>query len=551
MSTLLVQSEAEILEALAQGAVPEEVSSGYDWFLLMPFLILAVGAILLLTFTSLFRVLQTRNVPAVITAVTAASSFASLFFVWRRVDNLGGAELILSGSFQVDAFTLFVTGVLCAAVFFAALSLAAYTSEQHIAMVEWYVLLLISAAGGVLLVSAQDLILLFIGLEVLSIAVYVLAAMHPRRETSREASFKYFILGGLASAIFLYGIALTYGATGSLSLAGIAEAGVNPAGLSPQVNASMILVAMGLLLAGFAFKVSAVPFHFWAPDVYEGSPTPVVAYMASGVKVAAFAAMARVFIAGFGNYVADWQPVLAGLAIASLIIGSLLALGQSNVKRMLAYSSIVHAGFLLLSVHSLAFKAVNGSKTDTSLDRGSSLTDFSDVRSFLFYLAAYTVMVSGTFGVLSLLAKGDDGMHSLADYQGIAKQKPFLAGLLAVLLFAQSGVPFTVGFWSKFQVIWSAARNESYLLAGLAMLAAVVAAVLYLRVVVSMYLKGPAETVSITERHAEKKRNVSSSARAMGLTAVTLSVAATIVWGVAPNLGDSILDAAAQALTIL
>ncbi|MDH3293154.1 MAG: NADH-quinone oxidoreductase subunit N, partial [Acidimicrobiia bacterium] len=329
-----------------------------------------------------------------------------------------------------------------------------------------------------------DLILVFLGLEVLSIAVYVLAALHLRRSESQEAAFKYFILGALASALFLYGIALVYGATGSTRLNTIAGArAANEIGLNPLEDSSMMLAGIALVLVGFAFKVSAVPFHMWTPDVYEGSPTPVVAFMASAVKVAGFAGMVRVFWDAFPYFHSDWRPVMSALAIASLIVGSFLALAQRNVKRMLAYSSIVHAGFILVAVEALA-----GGASGFEATGEGALRSLAGAEAFLFYLLAYTLMTIGSFGVLTVAGRRGDGAHTLDDYRGLATSQPLLAALMGVMLFAQAGVPFTSGFLAKFRVIVAAVDNGSYVLAAVAMLASVVGAVLYLRVVVAMYM---------------------------------------------------------------
>ncbi|MGB5756911.1 MAG: NADH-quinone oxidoreductase subunit N, partial [Acidimicrobiales bacterium] len=444
------------------------------WSLLAPFIVLAIGGILLITVTSIVPVLRGRGFPAAATIIIAALAAAFLVPMWNRVED-DGAQSVVGGALSIDHFTIFVWGVICVSVFLVAALLDGYLRREQLDGPEWYVLVLMSASGGLLLASAQDLILTFLGLEILSIAVYVLAALHLRRSDSQEAAFKYFVLGALSSALFLYGIALVYGATGSTSLPVIAGArSDNFAGLNPLEDSSMMLVGMALVLVGFAFKVSAVPFHMWTPDVYQGSPTPVVAFMASAVKVAGFAGLVRVFWEGFGYYFEDWRPIIIVLSAASLLVGSFLALAQTNVKRMLAYSSIAHAGFMLAAVQALAVDDI----ADSVL-AGEAL---------LFYMLAYTVMVAGTFGVMTLVGGRGDAAHSLDDYVGLSRSRPVLAGLMAVLLFAQAGIPFTSGFWAKFRVIVAAAGSGSYVLAGIAMLSAVVAAVLYLRIVVSMFL---------------------------------------------------------------
>ncbi|MEM9616021.1 MAG: NADH-quinone oxidoreductase subunit N [Actinomycetota bacterium] len=525
---------------LAQDVIAPEIA----WSLLAPFAILAIAGVLLVTVTSVYPRLRGGSFPAAFTGTVAAVALATLVPIWERVNGPEGAQLVVANALAVDEYTVFITAVICIAVFFAAMLLDEYLRRENLDGPEWYVLLLMSAAGGILLASAEDLIVTFLGLEILSIAAYVMAALHLRRLDSQEAGFKYFLLGALASAMLLYGIAMVYGATGFTSLRGIAAAAslTNDAGLSPATDSSLMLAGMALIMIGFAFKVSAVPFHAWTPDVYQGSPTPVVAFMASGVKVAGFAGMVRVFWIGFGPYLNDWRPLIAGLAVLTLVLGSLLALAQTNVKRMLAYSSITHAGFILVAVHA-------GSSASGSLLGGEA---------FLFYLLAYTLMVAGTFGVVTVVGGRGDGNHDLSDYVGLSRRSPLLAGMMSILLFAQAGVPFTSGFFAKLRVILAAADDESYVLAGVAMLSAVVAAVLYLRIVVSMFLVDPAAATEDADA-AEESVDVDVVVAGDGvlavpttaMVAVALATAATLVLGLLPNLGGGVLTDAAETLSSL
>jgi NADH-quinone oxidoreductase subunit N len=329
---------------------------------------------------------------------------------------------------------------------------------------------------------------------------------------------KYFVLGAFSSAFLLYGIALVYGATGSTNLTTIGT-----------FLASNVLEREGLLLAGFAlllvglgFKVSAAPFHVWTPDVYQGAPTPITAFMASVSKAAAFGALLRVFVVTFGSYRADWQPLVAGITVLTLLVGSLFAIVQDDVKRMMAYSSIGHAGFILVGVQ-------------VASHQGTSAA--------LFYLAAYTFLVVGTFGVIAAVAGKGDSHHALADYRGLAARRPGLALTFAVLLLAQAGVPLTSGFLAKFYVIGAAVEARSYWLAVVAMLSAVVSAFLYLRIVVAMYMGDPASADG-DEPVARPRQHLPLGVR----VAVGLALAFTLVVGVLP---DRVIGWADDAVPVL
>jgi NADH-quinone oxidoreductase subunit N len=399
------------------------------------------------------------------------------------------------------------------AVILSALLTDDYLRREDLEGVEPYVLLLLSAAGGVIMAQANDLIVLFLGLEVLSIAVYVLAAMHRRRITSQEAGVKYLVLGAFSSAFFLYGIALVYGGTGTTNLVEILDLFSR----SALTEDGLVLGGLALMLVGLGFKVAAVPFHFWTPDVYQGSPSPMVAWMASGVKVAGFAGLIRVFVLAFDSYSVDWQPMVYALAVLTLLTGAVLAVVQTDVKRMMAYSSINHAGWVLVGVQAAS-------------DQG--------VEAALFYLATYTFLIAGTFGVITLVGRAGDGHHSLDDYRGVGRSRPGLALLLTVFLFAQAGVPLTSGFFAKFYVIAAAVDAGSTWLAAVAMLSSVISAFLYLRITVSLYMG------DTDEAPAAPRLTVPVGA---GI-ALALCVVVTLVVGVWPG---SIAEVARDAVPVL
>lgn len=436
-----------------------------SWAALAPVLILIGGAMFMMILSSLWRSDLARRTHAPLTALIAIAAGVAAIFEWQRVfPDHGPAKPIttVAGAVGIDGFALFATFIVCAGAALTALVFDGYLEREGLGGVEGYVLMLLSSSGAVIMAMANDLMVMFLGLEILSIAVYVLAGLHVRRQRSGEASLKYFVLGGFSSAFFLYGIALCYGATGSTNLAHILDF------LAKNVLSNDLLLMAGimLLLVGFAFKVAAVPFHTWTPDVYQGAPTPVTGFMASVVKVGGFVGLLRVFFLAFPTYRLDWQPVVYVIAVLTLIVGAVLAAVQTDVKRLLAYSSISHAGFILVGVQA-------------ATERGASAA--------LFYLAAYSAMVLGTFAIISVLGRRGDGHHSLTDYAGIASREPVLAFLLTIFLFAQAGVPLTAGFVGKFEVLMSAVEAHSYWLALVAMVSAVIAAYLYLKIIITMY----------------------------------------------------------------
>jgi len=353
---------------------------------------------------------------------------------------------------------------------------------------------------------SNDLIVLFIGLETLSIAVYVLAGMNLRRVQSQESGLKYFVLGAFSSAFLLYGIAMLYGATGSTNFVDIREfmSAVVP------IHNGLLLLGLVLVLVGLAFKISAVPFHAWSPDVYDGAPTPATAWMASGVKAAAVAGLVRVFMLTFSNYASTWKPIVYVLAILSMVLGAALAIVQSNVKRMLAYSSISHAGFILMAIEA---NTANG------------------ISAAAFYVAVYTFMVAGSFGVATIVGRKGDGNHQLSDYKGLVRSNPWLAGSFIVMLLAQAGVPFTAGFFAKFLAITAAADAHAVPLAIIAMVSAVISAFLYLRIIVAMFMSGGDDGTEDVIDRSNRLRVPFAAGLAIGICVVV-----TIGYGLLPDL---------------
>jgi NADH-quinone oxidoreductase subunit N len=510
---------------------PNPIQSPHvDWLAVSPVMILAGAALLLMVVSSF---VPRRTAVAAYTTITILASLAVIGVavpLWRQVqDGDRGPFTTFQGALGVDGFSVFLTVVIAASVVLSALFIHDYLRREDLLGAEPYVLVLLSAAGGVVMAQADDLIVLFLGLEVLSIAVYILAALHRRRVTSQEAGMKYFVLGAFSSAFFLYGIAMIYGGTGTTSLVRIVELFSS----SALTKDGLILAGLALMLVGLGFKVAAVPFHFWTPDVYQGAPTPMVTWMASGVKVAGFAGLIRVYVLAFQAYRVDWQPMMYALAVLTLVVGSILAVVQTDVKRMLAYSSISHAGYVLVGVQAASQDGVQGA---------------------LFYLGTYAFMVAGSFGVVTLVGRKGDGHHALTDYRGLGRSRPLLALTFAVFLFAQAGVPLTSGFFAKFYVISAAVDAGSTPLAVVAMLAAVVAAFLYLRIVASMYMSDDDDSSPPGSGYGAASGAAEASlVRIPGTAAVALVVClvVTVGIGVWPGLLTEVAQDAVPVLSAL
>jgi NADH-quinone oxidoreductase subunit N len=354
-----------------------------------------------------------------------------------------------------------------------------YNSREGIMPGESHVLLLLATSGMMILAAARDLIIVFLGIELMSIAIYVLVGLNRRRERSAEGALKYFLLGAFSTAFLLYGIALVYGATGETNFARIAA----NIGKFHLEHSGLLLIGVALLLVGFGFKVAAAPFHMWAPDVYEGAPTPITAYMAAAVKAAAFAAFFRLWLEAFPSLLTAWHESVWWLAALTMIVGNFVALAQRNIKRLLAYSSIAHAGYILVAM-------VVGTKLGSS--------------AFMFYLFAYTMATLGAFGVIVALgSRGEDRM-GVEEYAGLWTVRPGLAGAMAVFMLALLGFPIFggIGFFAKWYVLQAALQGPfpQTRLAVLLVVTSLVSAGYYLYVVMVMFMKPRDNTVSLPER---------------------------------------------------
>jgi NADH-quinone oxidoreductase subunit N len=448
--------------------------------------------------------------------VTAAGALAvdgAALFLQATIAGLGALSLLLFAERALDpAKSAFVTS--------AAVPVGSprdrdqLTSER--VQTEVYPLATFAIGGMMLFVAANDLLVMFIALEVLSLPLYLISGLARRRRLlSQEAAVKYFLLGAFASGFFLYGLALVYGATGSVRLSAIREAA------GAEGGDVLLVLGLGLLVVGLLFKGSVAPFHTWTPDVYQGAPTPVTAFMAACTKVAAFGAILRLLYVAFGTQEWTWRPLIYGVAIVSMIVGAVLGLTQTDLKRMLAYSSIAHAGFLLTGVIGLGAGG-----------EGSGLA------ATMFYLLTYGLTTVGAFAVLTLVRDGDGEASHLSQWAGLASRSPLTAAVMSLFLLALAGIPLTAGFTGKFAVFRAAIETGAWPLALVALLASAVAAFFYLRVIVLMYFSPPAGGVDGRQ---------APSVGVPGLpTTIVLAVtaAATLALGIVPG---SVLDLAQEA----
>ena len=370
------------------------------------------------------------------------------------------------GMFISDTYSIYFKAIILISLILTILISLRYLQTEHADFGEYYSLLLFSATGMMLMASARDLIIVFLGLELMSLSLYILCGIKKQDPRSSEAAMKYFLLGAFSTALLLYGISLLYGLTTTTDIYRVADY-IRTTQASPALMLSMVL-----FIVAFSFKISAVPFHMWAPDVYEGAPTSITAFMSTAAKAAAFAVLGRVFFTAFPVFEPYWTTILIIIAILTMAVGNILAIAQTNIKRMLAYSSIAHAGYILLAIIAGTNEAMS---------------------AMMLYLLVYTFMNMGAFAIVILLEKGEN----IADYNGLSKSHPFAAALMLVFMFSLTGIPPTAGFVGKFY-IFMAAINAGYTwLVVIAVIFSAISAYFYLRIIMNMYMKPLDETVEI------------------------------------------------------
>ena len=433
---------------------------------ILPELVVVITALVVLLFD--LALAKDKKTPlAILSLLGLAISLIFSIFMWRE----GVSAYAFNQLIVIDRFTLFFNALFIVASFITLLISINYLREEGINYGEYYTLVLLATVGMMLMAKANDLIMVFLGLETLSISIYVLVGFLRTNVKSNESSLKYFLLGAFSSAFLLYGIALVYGATGTTKLPDIARYIENTPHL---LSNPLLLAAVGLLIVGFGFKVALVPFHMWTPDVYEGAPTSITAFMSVGVKAAAFSAFLRVFLSSFSALRADWTMILWILAVLTMTLGNVVAIIQENIKRMLAYSSIAHAGYILVAM------TAGGSLATTSI---------------IYYLMAYTLMNLGAFAVVILYGKKGEENILISDYAGAGFKYPFLSVAMTIFMFSLAGIPPLAGFVGKFYIFSAAVKQGFIWLTIIAVLNRLVAVYYYLRVTVIMYMSEPVKEV--------------------------------------------------------
>ncbi len=489
--------------------------------LALPAISLAFGACVLLLLDLFFVPKDRKEITGWLALVGVAVSFVINLLTFNQ------SGTAFRDMFVADAFSSFLNIIILGSAFFGILLSLDYVKRTQIERGEYYILLIISAAGMMFMGSSNDLVMVFVSLELLSIPLYVLAAFRVRDLRSEEAGMKYLILGAFSSAFFVYGAALVYGATGTTNLPAIFEA-VNTIVATGGSSVFLLLAGAGLVLVGLGFKVAVVPFHMWTPDVYEGAPTPVTAYMSVGAKAGGFAALLRImafalpaFVLREGDTVAAWQQTFWLIAAITLILGNLVAIAQSNIKRMLAYSSIAHAGYILMAVAAAGTAGITDAATQAAL----------------IYMLAYMFTNLGAFGVALAVERDDGSGTNLEDFVGLAKSRPGLALMMVIFMLSLTGIPLTSGFIGKWFVFKATLDAGLIPLAIIGVLTSVISAYYYVRVIVNMYLRDGEATAP-------------GATRAVNW-AVYLAAAGTLIMGIFPFIVTSLTDMVTVAASVI
>ncbi|MCE2399522.1 NADH-quinone oxidoreductase subunit N [Candidatus Poribacteria bacterium] len=441
-----------------------------DWSLLMPELVIVSTLLIVLIFDMIDAIskkaLGWMTIVGAGIALVVSIQMLQAGEVGTTFTQVGEVATESEGMFKVDTYSLFFNIIFLVSTILVALISISYLGREDKKQGPYFLLILLATLGMMLMAAGNELIIVFLGLELMSLSLYVLAGYFRESPASSEAGMKYLLLGAFASAFFLYGIALIYGAAGTTSIPGIAEK------LTAESQSPLLLAGTFLLIVGFGFKVAIVPFHQWAPDVYEGAPTTIAAFISAGPKAAGFAAFLRIFVEALPNAQTEWSWIVIVLAMLTMTVGNIIAIAQTNIKRMLAYSSIAHAGYVLIGL-----AAAN--------PEGKS--------SAMLYLLVYCVMNIGAFGAVIMARTADGESLTISDYAGLGFRKPLLGMFMTLMLLSLAGFPPTAGFVGKFYLFKSAIGAELYLLVIVGAINTAISAFYYLRVVVTMYMREPEE----------------------------------------------------------
>lgn len=471
----------------------------------MPIFSAALPEIFILCMTSLILLVDvflTERFRIVTYILAQLALVGGLIFTLLQYQEYPHPIITFSGNYVLDKLAVLTKLFVLFTTIFAFIYARQYIKDRNIARGEYYVLGLFAVLGMLVMASAYSLLTIYLGLELLSLALYAMVALQKDSRVAAEAAMKYFIMGALASGLLLYGMSMLYGMTGTIEIAEIA-------GWLPHMNAnqqSVILLSLIFMLAGLIFKFGAVPFHMWVPDVYQGAPTSVTLFIACAPKIAAFCVTIRILVEALPAVNIQWQQILIVIAVLSMFFGNVLAIAQTNIKRMLAYSSIAHIGYMLLGI----------------IAGPHSIQGYS---AALFYIATYVIVAAGGFAVIALLSKNGLELDQLEDYRGLNARNPWLAFMMLLLMFSMAGVPPTVGFFAKLGLIEALVEAHYVWLAAVALLFSIIGAYYYLRVIMYMYFEEPTETLAGT--HFSLTRG--------SMAAITVNGIAALILGLLPS----------------
>jgi NADH-quinone oxidoreductase subunit N len=471
----------------------------------MPIFSVAIPDIFLLCMAALILLVDVwlpENKRIVTYVLVQAALFVTFFLILSQYRNYPDPIITFSGNYVLDKLAIILKMFICFVTLFVFAYSRQYINDRKIVMGEYYILGLFAVLGMLIMASAYSFLTIYLGLELLSLSLYAMVAMYKDSADATEAAMKYFVMGALAAALLLYGISMIYGATGSIQILQIGNVLQN-ATASQNVIA---LLGLGFILAGLLFKFGAVPFHMWVPDVYQGAPTSMTLFIASAPKIAAFGILMRILVEALPSLQVQWEQILIVIAMLSMFSGNLLAISQTNIKRVLAYSSIAHVGYMLLGI----------------IAGPNSAEGYS---AAMFYIATYVIVATGAFAIIALLGKSGVEFDRMDDFRGLNARNPWIAFMMLLLMFSMAGIPPTVGFFAKLGLLEALVEAHLVWLAAFALLFAIIGAYYYLRIVMLMYFEEPAEQFKGTRITLNPEMTV----------AVSLNGVAALILGLLPS----------------